>query len=194
MEDGMRHCRASGWIAAGVVALPLAGCANSGGGGGLTAPSSTSGATAPGGSAQTLILDRAPFKGQDSGTFEFTADTCPAGLAPLRTHTTGTATLIGAYSFETVECFDTEAFTFSGSFAIVAAKGDTLVGAYAGHITGFLDNVTSTNAFTATVTGGTGRLAGASGAFSGTGQANLATFDESRAFAGTIAGVPPGQS
>ena len=51
-----------------------------------------------------------------------------------------------------------------------------------------------TYAFTATVTGGTGRFAGATGTFSGTGQANLATFQESRAFSGTISGVPRGHS
>ena len=76
------------------------------------------------------LLENAPFKGRDSGRFEFTQDSCAAGLAPLRTHTTGTGTLIGAYSFETQECFDTTALTFSGSFTITAANGDTLGGAY----------------------------------------------------------------
>jgi hypothetical protein len=149
-------------------------------------------APAPGAGLTAALLENAPFTGGDSGTFEFTQDSCAAGLAPLRTHTTGTGTLIGAYSFETQECFDTGAFTFSGSFTVAAANGDRLVGAYAENISGFLDDVTSTYAFTATVTGGTGRFAGASGTFSGTGQANLATFQESRAFSGMISGVRRG--
>jgi hypothetical protein len=61
-------------------------------------------------------------------------------------------------------------------------------------MTGFVDDVTSTYAFTATVTGGTGRFAGATGMFSGTGQGNLATFQESRTFSGTISGVPRSHS
>ena len=126
--------------------------------------------------------------------YEFTQDGCGAGLVPLRTHTTGPGTLIGAYSFETEECFDTSTYTFSGSFTITAANGDTLVGDYVGGITGFLDEVTSTNAFTATVTNGTGRFAGSTGTLSGTGQANLATFEESRTFSGTIAAVRRGPS
>jgi len=183
----MGHCRVSDWILATVVAIPLAGCADPGATGVPTAPTGASG-------GQTAIVERAPFKGRDSGTFEFTQDSCPAGLAPLRTHTAGTGTLIGAYSFETSECFDTNAYTFSGAFIITAANGDTLVGAYAGSITGFLDQVTSAYAFTANITGGTGRFAGATGAISGVGQANLATFAESREFSGTVSRVPRGHS
>ena len=187
----MRHSRGLGWILTAIVALPLAGCAGPEDGGGPTAPSSLSTPPAANGGLAAL-LENAPFKGRDSGTFEFTQDSCAAGLAPLRTHTTGTGTLIGAYSFETQECFDTTALTFSGSFTITAANGDTLGGAYGGNITGFLDDVTSTYAFTATVTGGTGRFAGATGTLSGTGQGNLATFQESRTFSGTISAVRRG--
>jgi hypothetical protein len=155
-------------------------------------PTAPSAPLAPNGGL-TAVLENAPFTGKDSGTFEFTQDSCAAGLVPLRTHTTGTATLIGAYSFETQECFNNARLTFSGSFTITAANGDTLSGAYAGNLTGFLDDVTAVNAFTATVTSGTGRFAAATGTFSGTGEANLATFQESRTFSGTIS-VPRGHS
>jgi len=190
----MGHCRALSCILTAVVALPLTGCADGGSIGVPTAPSSVSASAASTGALTSLLLENVPFKGQDSGTFELTQDSCAAGLAPLRTHTEGTGTLLGAYSFETSECFDTSAFVFSGSFTITAASGDTLVGAYAGNITGFLDDVTSTYVFTATIASGTGRFAGATGTISGTGQANLATFQESREFAGTISGVPRGHS
>jgi hypothetical protein len=189
----MGHCRALAWVlTAVVVALPLAGCADSGGIGAPTAPSALSAPAASTGGF-TALLENAPFNGHDSGTFELLQTGCTAGLTPLRTHTTGTATLIGAYSFETQECFNTTTLRFSGSFTITAANGDTLSGAYAGNITGFLDDVTAVNVFTATVTGGTGRFAGATGTLSGTGQANLATFQESRTFSGTIS-VPRSHS
>lgn len=186
----MGHCKALGWVMAVFVALPLGGCADSGEFGGPTAPSAAvvSGALT---GAATGVLENAPFRGRDSGTFEFVQGGCASGLTPLRTHTTGTGTLIGAYAFETVECFDTSTFTFSGSFTLTAANRDTLSGAYAGHITGFLDQVTSTNAFTATITAGSGRFAGAAGTIVGTGQANLATFEESRTFSGTVSVLRP---
>lgn len=185
----MRICRGLAWVLTAVVALPLVGCAGPEGDGVLTAPSALS---APNGGS-TVLLENAPFTGRDSGTFEFTQDSCAAGLVPLRTHTTGTATLIGAYSFETQECFDNATLTFSGSFTITAPNGDRLSGAYAGNVTAFLDEVTAVSVFTATVTGGTGRFAGATGTLSGTGQANLATFLESRTFSGTIS-VPRSHS
>jgi hypothetical protein len=188
----MRHSRRLGWILTAVVALQLAGCAGPEHGGVPTAPSSLSTPLAPNGGL-TALLENAPFNGHDSGTFEFAQTGCTEGLTPLKTHTTGTATLIGAYSFETQECFDNATLTFSGSFTITAANGDTLSGAYAGNITGFVDDVTAANVFTATVTVGTGRFAGATGTLSGTGQANLATLQESRTFSGSIS-VPRSHS
>ena len=188
----MGHCRALACVLTIGVTLPLAGCADSDGIGAPTAPSALS-APSPSTGGLTAVLENAPFKGHDSGTFEFTPTGCTAGLTPLRTHTIGTGTLIGAYTFETQECFNTTALTFSGSFTITAANGDTLSGAYAGNITGFLDDVTAVYVFTATVTGGPGRFAGATGVLPGTGRANLATFQESRTFSGTIS-VPRGHS
>jgi len=77
----------------------------------------------------------------------------------VQTHTTGNATLIGKYSFETQECFDNGALTFSGSFTITAANGDTLFGSYVGSVTEFIDDDTPAYVFTATVDDGTGRFA-----------------------------------
>jgi hypothetical protein len=188
----MTHLRSLAWTLTAIAAFPVAGCGDRAGNAALTAPSAlsvSSGAHAK----QTTILENAPFKGHDSGTFEFTQDTCAANLVPLRTHTTGTATLIGAYSFDTQECFDDATLTFSGSFTITAANGDKLSGDFAGKNIGFLDEVTAINAFTATVTQGTGRFVGATGTVPGTAQANLATFQESRTFSGTIS-VPRDRS
>ena len=193
MEDSMHHCRVLSWILTAAVVLPVVGCTGSGDIGAPTAPSAPSAASTPEG-RPTALLVNAPFAGRDSGTFEFTQDSCAAGLNPLRTHTAGTGTLIGAYSFDTQECFDTGHFTFAGIFTITAANGDTLLGAYTGSISGSLADGTSTYGFTATVKGGTGRFDGATGTFSGTGQANLATFKESRVFSGTISAVRRGHS
>ncbi len=179
----MEHCRGLAWLLAGVVALSFAGCGDFERNGPPTAPSAR---PLTGNAGLTALLENTPFKGQDSGTFEFLQAGCLAGQSPLRTHTTGNATLIGKYSFETQECFDDNAFTFSGSFTITAANGDTLSGGYVGRVPGFIDNDTATYVFTATVDDGTGRFAGATGTLAGTGQANLATFEESRTFSGTI--------
>jgi hypothetical protein len=179
------------WALTAVAALVFAGCEDRARTGALTAPSPLAVASAS--NAGETILENAPFKGHDSGTFEFTQDACAGNLVPLRTHTTGEATLIGGYTFETQECFDNGTFTFSGSFTITAANGDKLSGDFAGQNIGFLDEVTAINAFTATVTQGTGRFVGATGTLPGTAQANLATFQESRTFSGTIS-VPRGRS
>lgn len=148
----------------------------------MTAPSAVSAASAE----QRAALENAPFKGGDSGTFEFLEAGCAAGSTPLQTHTSGTATLIGGHAFETDECFDNTALTFSGSFTITAANGDTLVGTLVGTGIGVQDDGTATYTFTATIRGGTGRFAGATGTFSGNGGGNLVTFVESRTFSGTI--------
>jgi hypothetical protein len=169
------------FMVAGVVALSSVGCASPERDG-LTAPSAVAAASAE----QRARLENAPFKGGDSGTFEFLQTGCAAGSTPLKTQTTGTATLIGTHSFETEECFDNNAFTFSGSFTIAAANGDTLVGTLVGTGIGVQEDGTATYTFTATITTGTGRFAGATGTFSGSGGGNLNTFDESRTFSGTI--------
>ena len=173
------------WV---VPALALIGCAAPGRDA-LTAPSAVSAPSAE----QPALLESAPFKGGDSGTFEFLETGCAAGLTPLTTHTTGTATLIGAHTFETEECFDTNALTFSGSFTITAANGNTLVGTLVGKGIGVQEDGTATYTFTATILNGTGRFAGATGTFSGNGGGNLVTFDESRTFSGAIT-VPKNHS
>ena len=186
----MSHCKVLGWVLAAGVTVSLGACTGQDRGGIPTGPSAFS----TGVEGRTALLENAPFTGRDSGTFEFLQAGCAAGVTPLRTHTTGTATLIGVHSFETQECFDTTTLTFTGSFTITAANGDTLTGSFEGNGTGVHDDGTATYSFTATITGGSGRFAGATGSFSGTGQGNLATFQESRTFSGTISAVAPHQS
>lgn len=190
MEGKLSHCKALAWVLAAAVTLALGACTGPDRGTMPTEPSALSAADG----SRTALLENAPFSGRDSGTFEFLQAGCAAGVTPLRTHTTGTATLIGAHSFETQECFDTNTLTFTGSFTITAANGDTLIGSLEGNGTGVADDGTASYSFTAAITGGTGRFAGATGSFSGTGQGNLATFQESRSFSGTISGIAPSHS
>ncbi len=170
------------WLGAALATLSLTGCTSPGRDGLPTTPSTL--ATPSG--EQRALLENAPFKGGDSGTLVFLETGCAAGFTPLETHTTGTATLIGAHAFETAECFDNNALKFSGSFTITAASGDTLLGTLLGNATGVQEDGTATYTFTARITGGTGRFTGATGTFSGNGQGNLVTFDEARTFSGTI--------
>jgi hypothetical protein len=78
--------------------------------------------------------------------------------------------------------------TFSDSFILTAANGDTLIGMGTGTLTvnsstppGFL----SVNEII-TITDGTGRFAGATGIATGVGLANIATHVAQESFTGTI--------
>ncbi len=134
---------------------------------------------------QALAGGELPFKGSDSGSFTLTADGCAPGVFAVSTDDTGQATDVGAYSYHTSECFNGATGTFSGSFTITAANGDTISGTYTGAVVaevgdlGFYeqDNV---------ITGGTGHFAGATEGFHLSGIANLATLQSSQELSGTI--------
>jgi hypothetical protein len=177
--ENMRHSKALAWTLTTLAGLSLAACSEPGSTGFATAPSAVS-------SGPAAILENAPFEGHDSGTDDYPQSGCTASLMPVRSNGTGTATLIGAYSWHTQECFDNDTAEFSGTFTMTAANGDTIVGTLMGNGTGVLDDVTATYAYRATITGGTGRFSNAAGAFSATGQVNLITALHSQTFSGTI--------
>jgi hypothetical protein len=106
---------------------------------------------------------RVPLKISDSGSWGVGVHDCGSQL-PVFVDTTGTGTHLGRYAYASQECADLGGATFAGAFTITAANGDTLVGTYAGTFTvdgGGTIHYEQTN----TVTGGTGRFAGASGSF-----------------------------
>jgi hypothetical protein len=149
----------------------------------------------PAGPTPHRLLENVAFRGRDGGPFDLVeGGVCGSGLFEVRSHTSGTATLVGAYEWTTVECFNGSTGHFTGTFTLTSASRSTLIGMYSGDITGLVDEVTATYDFTAMITGGTGRFAGASGSFSGAGQANLATLQQTQSFSGSLSLPNPGQS
>jgi hypothetical protein len=92
-----------------------------------------------------------------------------------------------------LECFDAAAGEFLGSFVLTSASRSTLTGTYTGHLTGSIDQNTVGYAFDAAIEGGTGRFAGSTGSFSGAGQVNLATSQQSQSFSGSLSVPNPGK-
>jgi hypothetical protein len=100
---------------------------------------------------------------------------------------TGIVSHLGACTGMIVEDINLHDLTFSGTFTLVAANGDTIVGTATGGLSvdpnnpGFFD-VTETF----TITGGTGRFARATGSAIGGGLANRTTSVAQESFEGTI--------
>ena len=130
-----------------------------------------------------------PFKGSDGGSWGIGSHDCGA-LVPVFVDTAGTATHVGRYAYASQECADLGGGTFAGAFTITAANGDTLTGTYAGTFT--VDEAGAIHyEQTNTVSGGTGRFAGASGSFHVSGIAFPDGRDVQQA-GGTISSVGSG--
>lgn len=126
------------------------------------------------------------FKATQVGDFDLLENGCGDGVFEVRSHANGKGTIVGKYTWETVECFDAAAGVFSGSVTIASKGGGTLVGTYAGVVTSIDGDVVNyTQA--GTVSGGTGKFEGATGEFDSVGSANLATIVERQTHTGSIA-------
>jgi hypothetical protein len=134
---------------------------------------------------QASAGSQVPLKGSDRGGFTLTADGCGPGVFAVVVDDAGQATHLGAYAYHSNECFNGATGAFSGTFTMTAANGDTISGTYAGvvvSVVGDLGFYEQDNA----ITGGTGRFAGASGAFHLSGIANLATLESSQRISGSV--------
>jgi hypothetical protein len=105
--------------------------------------------------------DQVPFKGTLAGTASITPLTPP--MVAVRIEATGTATYLGRFTLEAPHVVNQATLTAVGTYLITAANGDTITANLAGTAT-MVDppNVVAITE-TATVTGGTGRFAGATG-------------------------------
>ena len=111
-----------------------------------------------------------------------------AGMPPLISVTvtaTGNATLIGQFNFILLATVNPVDGSGSGNFLFTAANGDTVFGSISGKATFTPPNVL-TILETATITGGTGRFAGASGSLAIVRLKNTLTNETTASFAGTI--------
>jgi len=129
--------------------------------------------------------NQVPFKGSLQGHENDT----PQGGPPPTTlnvdgNTTGIATHVGQFSFSYQLTVTLANGTSTGSAQLIAANGDSIYTTVAGssEITAGVASITEIN----TITGGTGRFAGAQGSFTVERLVNLATGFTSGSFHGTI--------
>ena len=143
----------------------------------LTAMFLTAALTAP-----VAATEQVPFRGS------LDAVEIHTGAFPIISVTlngTGTATHLGRFTTMFEFQIDLRTADGFGTFVFVAATGDTVFGTETGHatVTGTLAAIVET----ATITGGTGRFAGATGSFTIERVVDQPTGFSSGSFDGTIA-------
>jgi hypothetical protein len=133
--------------------------------------------------------NRVPFKGAMEGHDTDTPGPLP-GTVVVTTNGTGIGTHLGQFSFTQVSTVDLRAGTGTGSTRWIAANGDSIdtTSAGSGEPTETPGVIRITEIHT--ITGGTGRFAGAEGSFTVERLASVVTFFTSGSFHGTI--TPPG--
>ena len=105
--------------------------------------------------------EQVPFRGTLAGTATITPLTPP--IVAVEIDATGTATHIGRFTLEAPHTVNQATLTATGTYLLTAANGDTITADLAG--TAVMVSPPNVIAITetATVTGGTGRFAGATG-------------------------------
>ena len=129
-----------------------------------------------------------PFKGSLNGDFTFVVEPPPSTFAAVRLNATGVASHVGRFTLVAPHRVNlaTDPAEGAGSFELIAANGDTLTGRLEGlgTLTAPPDGFTIVETYT--ITGGTGRFAGATGRFTAERSVNLTTLVTSGSFEGTI--------
>ncbi len=132
-----------------------------------------------------------PFKGRLEGTATITPGTPP--FLSVLIEGTGNATHLGRFTVEIPHVVNTTNRTSTGTYEFTAANGDTLTAGFTGQATLTAPGVLSV-VETATITGGTGRFADATGSFTVERLFNQVTGLTTGSFEGTIpspgAGTP----
>lgn len=125
-----------------------------------------------------------PFKGSMQGAFAVTPLAPP--LAFILTEGTGNATHLGRFTVEKPHIVNFATLTAVGSITFTAANSDTLTADFTVVATPTENPDVVSFVETATITGGTGRFAGATGCYTFTGWADSATASTGGSFEGTI--------
>ena len=105
---------------------------------------------------------------------------------------TGHASHLGRFTFSAPHTVDPLTRTAAGTYTLTAANGDTLTATFTGRAKPITGTTTLVIVETATITGGTGRFAGATGTFTVTREYDTAAGTTTGAFDGTISS--PGAS
>ena len=106
--------------------------------------------------------EQTTFKGSLGGTVTVTPVNPP--IASVLIEATGNATKLGRFTVEVPHVVNQAVRVGAGSYIFTAANGDTLTASFTGVGTLIAPGVLSTTE-TATITGGTGRFADATGSF-----------------------------
>ena len=144
----------------------------------------SSGGNAPSLIARVAAGKEVPFKGRLEGVVTVTPLAPPIGSVLIEG--TGNATHLGQFTVQIPHLVNFATRIGTGSFEFTAANGDTLSGDFTGQA-----NPTQTPSVlsiveTATITGGTGRFAGATGTFTVERLFDTATGLTTGSFEGTI--------
>ena len=124
-----------------------------------------------------------PFKGRLEGTATITPGTPP--FLSVLIEGTGNATHLGRFTVEIPHVVNAMNRTSVGTYEFTAANGDTLTAGFTGQSTLTAPGVLSI-VETATITGGTGRFADATGSFTVERSFNQVTGVTTGSFEGTI--------
>jgi hypothetical protein len=149
-----------------------------------TAVSPRSAALTVSGPAETSAHVAVPFKGRLDGVFSLTFPS--PGILAVTGKGGGNATQLGQFTFDYNELVDLSTSTGVGTYVFTAANGDMLTADWTG--TGFptADPNVISIVENATITGGTGRFASASGSFRIERLFNFLTNSGAGSFDGTI--------
>ena len=153
-----------------------------------TGPSSSPGAGAWGTATASRAPDQVPFKGSFTGTQSVTPLSPP--LALVNGSAAGTATHLGQFTAAFPHTVNFATRVGEGTYTFTAANGDTLTADFTGQAQGAPPLVSIVEH--GTVTGGTGRFAGATGTFTVQRRFNQATGVTEGSFEGTISSVGAG--
>jgi hypothetical protein len=130
-----------------------------------------------------------PFKGRLEGAATITPGTPP--FLSVSLEGTGNATHLGRFTVEIPHVVNTTNRTSTGTYEFTAANGDTLTASFTGQAILTSPGVLSV-VETATITGGTGRFADATGSFTVERVFNQLTSLTTGSFEGTISSFGAG--
>lgn len=126
-----------------------------------------------------------PFRGRFTGSQSVTPLAPP--LASVDGSATGTATLLGLFTVEFPHVVNFATRIGEGTYTFTAANGDTLTGEFVGQASGAPPLISIVEQVT--ITGGTGRFAGASGTITVERQFDQASGMTDASFDGTLSSV-----
>jgi len=130
----------------------------------LTARQSSLASAGPGPQSRVQLPFAGKFAGATAGVFNCPA-TCPPTTLRVSGTATGEATHLGRFTLATVDVIDLIADTGTGTWNFTAANGDALYTTTFGAAPEEIPPNISHVRITATIVGGSGRFAGATGTF-----------------------------